>query len=84
VFTFLFHPDGPFDNNGFERTIRNIKVKQKISRAFRFERGADIFAITRSLIDPFIKRDGDVFDFSQFRLDVSVQKKAFVTKNTVN
>lgn len=84
VFTFLFHPDVPFDNNGSERAIRNIKVKQKVSGAFRSERGADIFAITRSVIDTIIKRGGDVFTFLQFALDVSVQKKAFVTTCTVN
>ncbi|RTZ01711.1 hypothetical protein EKM02_04860 [Flavobacterium sp. RSP49] len=31
VFTFLFHNDGPPDNNASERAIRNVKVKQKVS-----------------------------------------------------
>ncbi len=29
VFTFLYHPDVPPDNNGSERAIRNVKVKKK-------------------------------------------------------
>jgi transposase len=31
VFTFLYHPDVPPDNNSPGRAIRNVRVKQKIS-----------------------------------------------------
>ncbi len=34
LFSFLHYPDLPADNNGSERAIRNVKVKQKISGQF--------------------------------------------------
>ncbi|MDA3807245.1 MAG: IS66 family transposase [Thiomicrorhabdus sp.] len=79
VFTFLFYPDVPFDNNGSERGIRNIKVKQKVSGAFRSERGAEIFAVIRSVIDTMIKRDADVFEHLKIMINLAIQKKAFRT-----
>jgi len=35
IFTFLYHPKVPYDNNSSERAIRNIKVKMKISNQFK-------------------------------------------------
>ena len=55
VFTFLYHPDVPPDNNGSERAIRNVKVKQKISGQFKVFNAAENFAILRSIIDTAIK-----------------------------
>ena len=55
VFTFLYHPDVPPDNNGSERAIRNVKVKQKISGQFKVFDAAENFAILRSIIDTAIK-----------------------------
>jgi hypothetical protein len=49
VFNFLFYPDVPYDNNGSKRAIRNLKVKQKVSGEFRSDRGAEIFAVLRSV-----------------------------------
>ena len=60
IFNFLFYPDVPADNNGSERSIRNVKVKQKVSGQFKTPEGAQAFTIIRSVIDTLIKRNLDV------------------------
>lgn len=60
IFTFLFYQCVPPDNNGSERAIRNVKVKQKISGQFKTERGAQIYAIIRSVTDTCIKNKQNV------------------------
>lgn len=55
LFNFLKYPNVPPDNNGSERAIRNIKVKQKISGQFKSFEGAMNFAILRSITDTAIK-----------------------------
>jgi len=55
ILTFLWHADVPADNNGSERAIRNIKIKQKISGQFKTEKGANGFTVVRSIIDTVIK-----------------------------
>jgi transposase len=55
IFTFLYYQEVPPDNNGSERAIRNVKVKQKISGQFKSLSGAETFAILRSVIDTAIK-----------------------------
>ncbi|MBC7388469.1 MAG: IS66 family transposase [Opitutaceae bacterium] len=60
ILNFLCHPQLPPDNNGSERAIRNIKVKQKISGQFKSEHGADCFATIRSIIDTTIKSGQNV------------------------
>jgi transposase len=62
ILCFLYYNDVPPDNNGSERAIRNIKVKQKVSGGFRSIDGADGFAVLRSVIDTTIKTGNDVFD----------------------
>jgi len=57
IFTFLYHHEVPPDNNGSERAIRNVKVKQKISGQFKSFKGAENFAILRSVIDTAIKNN---------------------------
>ena len=59
LFQFLYHNFVPPDNNGSERAVRNIKVKQKISG--QFNGGQKDFAVLRSVIDTVIKNSGDVF-----------------------
>lgn len=60
LFNFLVYPDVPPDNNGSERAIRNIKVKQKISGQFKSMTGAMNFAILRSITDTAIKNGQNV------------------------
>jgi transposase len=62
VFTFLYHPNVPPDNNGSERAIRNVKVKQKISGQFKIFGAAENFAILRSIIDTAIKNNQNVVE----------------------
>lgn len=62
ICTFLYHPKVPPDNNGSERAIRNIKVKQKISGQFKSQKGANSFAVLRSVIDTVIKSEQNVFN----------------------
>lgn len=57
IFTFLYYHQVPPDNNGSERAIRNVKVKQKISGQFKSTKGAESFAILRSVIDTAIKNN---------------------------
>ncbi len=61
ILLFLYHEEVPPDNNGSERAIRNIKVKQKVSGQFRSEKGASDFAILRSIVDTTIKSGKEVF-----------------------
>jgi transposase len=61
ILLFLHHPEIPPDNNGSQRAIRNIKVKQKISRQFKSTAGADAFAVIRSVMDTTIKSGKNIF-----------------------
>lgn len=62
IFTYLYHPEVPSDNNGSERAIRNVKVKQKISGQFKSMEGANRFAILRSITDTAIKNGQNVLN----------------------
>jgi transposase len=78
VFNFLFYPDVPYDNNGSERAIRNVKVKQKVSGNFRSERGAEIFAVLRSVVDTIIKKGGNPFESIRFAINLAASKNEFL------
>lgn len=62
IFTFLHHPLVPPDNNGSERSIRNAKVKQKVSGQFKTPAGAHTYAMIRSIIDTSIKQNKNVHE----------------------
>ena len=51
ILNFLYYHDLPPDNNGSERSIRNIKVKVKVSGQFKSFRGAQVYATIRSIVD---------------------------------
>ncbi len=61
IFVFLYYREILFDNNGAERAIRNVKIKNKVSGCFRSQKGAFNFAVLRSVIDTTIKNTQDVF-----------------------
>lgn len=59
LLTCLTEKEVPPDNNGSERAIRNVKVKQKVSTMFKNISGLDAFARIRTIIDTGIKRGID-------------------------
>ena len=62
LFSFLYYPGVPPDNNGSERAIRNVKVKQKISGQFKTMAGAKQFAVLRSITDTALKNGQNVLN----------------------
>ncbi len=62
IFSFLYYKEVPPDNNAYERGIRNLKVKMKISNQFKSYTFAQHFAVIRSVIDTTIKNGQDVFN----------------------
>ncbi|SDS90902.1 Transposase IS66 family protein [Paenibacillaceae bacterium GAS479] len=57
VLRFIHDVRIPFDNNQAERDLRMVKVKQKVSRAFRTTTGAEWFARLRGFISTCLKQN---------------------------
>lgn len=73
LFTFLYHPDVPPDNNASERAIRNVKVKQKVSGQFKSFNGAKTFAIIRSVTDTTLKNGQNVLNTLKIIANLKIQ-----------
>ncbi|MES2570941.1 MAG: IS66 family transposase [Verrucomicrobiota bacterium] len=74
VLAFLANPEVPFTNNQAEQDIRMIKVKQKISGAFRTLKGAQTFARIRGFFSTARKQGRDLLS----SITEALEGRAFV------
>ena len=61
IFQFLEREDVPYDNNASERSIRPLKVKQKVSGMFKNDDNADAFSQLQTIADTARKNNQDPF-----------------------
>ena len=60
VFRFLYQKEVPYENNASERSIRMVKVKQKVSGCFKSLQEA--YCIIKSVVDTAIKNGSNPFE----------------------
>jgi transposase-like protein len=61
IFQFLEQENVPYDNNASERSMRPLKVKQKVSGMFKADDNADAFCQLHSIADTARKNNQDPF-----------------------
>ena len=70
IYEFLYYKHVPPDNNGSERAIRNVKVKQKVSTMFKSPQGIHSYAVIRSIFDTCNKNGFTFFDSHKLKLSI--------------